>query len=286
MSPDPKAMAKTTAKPYSKPIRVISVTSGKGGVGKTNVVANLAVALAQEGRRVLVWDADLGLANLDVLLGLKPEFNIHHLLQGEKTLNEILIEGPAGIMVMPASSGVQELSNLGEGQKTLLLSELDAFERKFDFLLIDTGAGISSNVMYFNLAAQERIVVVSPEPTSITDAYALIKVMASKYNEKKFKVLPNMVSGVREAKAVYSLLAAVADKHLATLAISMDYLGFIPRDEMLVKAVKQQKAVLEAFPGSGASKGFRDLAKMILCAPPDTSLDGNIKFFWRRLLKV
>jgi len=279
-----EAKAKSTAAAKSKPIRVIAVTSGKGGVGKTNVTANLAVALAREGRKVMIWDADLGLANIDILLGLKTEFNIHHLLEGKKTLREILVEGPAGIMIMPASSGVQELAHLAEDQKIRLLSELDDFDEELDFLLVDTGAGISSNVMYFNLAVQERIVVVTPEPTSITDAYALIKIMATRYNERKFRILPNMVSGGKEAKAVFSLLAAVADKHLDS--ISLDYLGYIPRDEKLIQAVLRQKTVIEAFPASSASKNFKETARKLLTPPQDAALEGGIKFFGRRILKV
>ena len=185
MSPDPTSVANAKNRQHMNPIRVISVTSGKGGVGKTNVVTNLAMALASAGQKVLVWDADLGLANIDVLLGLKPEFNIQHLLNGEKSLREILVEGPGGFKIMPASSGIQELSHLGEGQKVRLLSELDEYDDDLDYLLIDTGAGISSNVMYFNMAAQERIVVVTPEPTSITDAYALIKVMSTPVQSEK-----------------------------------------------------------------------------------------------------
>jgi len=282
MNPEPKA--KPTAAAKSKPIRVIAVTSGKGGVGKTNVAANLAVVLAKEGRKVMIWDADLGLANIDILLGLKTEFNIHHLFEGKKTLREILVEGPAGIKIMPASSGIQELVHLAEEQKMRLLSELDHFDEELDFLLVDTGAGISSNVMYFNLAAQERIVVVTPEPTSITDAYALIKIMATRYNERRFMILPNMVSGDKEAKAVFSLLAAVADKHLDS--ISLDYLGYIPRDEKLVRAVLRQKTIVEAFPTSPASKNFQEVAKRLLKPSRDASLDGGIKFFGRRILRV
>ncbi|MEW6266653.1 MAG: MinD/ParA family protein [Thermodesulfobacteriota bacterium] len=276
--------ARTEPKTPQRPVRVISVTSGKGGVGKTNVVTNLALALAKIGQQVLIWDADLGLANIDVLLGLKPEYNIQHLLNGEKTLREILVPGPAGVRIMPASSGIQELSHLGEGQKVRLLSELDEYDDALDFLLIDTGAGISSNVMYFNLAAQERIVVVTPEPTSITDAYALIKVMATRYNQKRFNILPNQVNGPKEAKSVYTLLAGVADKHLSS--ISLDYLGFIPRDEALPRSVRQQRAVVEAFPRAEASLKFTELANVILRLKPEGLLDGNIRFLWKRLLRL
>jgi flagellar biosynthesis protein FlhG len=284
MTVSSKARAKPIRKPAAAPVRVISVTSGKGGVGKTNIAANLAVALAQAGKKVLIWDADLGLANIDVLLGLKPEYNIHHLLNGEKGLRDIIVEGPAGIKIMPASSGIQELSALTEGQKVRLLTELDEYDEKLDFLLVDTGAGISSNVMYFNLAAQERIVVATPEPTSITDAYALIKVMSTKHQQKRFKVLLNMVSDAKEAKKVFSLLASVSDKHLDS--ISLDYLGFISRDDMLLKSVRQQKSVLQAYPSSAAGKCFQAVAGTLLRAPVDPSLDGNIMFFWKRLLKL
>ena len=285
MSTDSKASARPTkASSPTSPLRVIAVTSGKGGVGKTNVVTNLALALSRAGKRVLVWDADLGLANIDVLLGLKPEYNINHMLSGEKSLREILVTGPGGFRIMPASSGIQELSDLGEGQKVRLLSELDEFEDDLDFLLIDTGAGISSNVTYFNMAAQERILVVTPEPTSITDAYAMIKVMATKYNQKSFNILPNMVSGVKEAKSVYTLLAGVADKHIGHL--SLGYIGYVVKDEHLVKSVRQQRAVLDLFPQSQAGGCFIDLAKRLINSPTTTRLDGNIRFFWKRLLRV
>lgn len=284
MASDSKAEARTARNADIKPVRVISVTSGKGGVGKTNVVTNLALSLARAGKRVLVWDADLGLANIDVLLGLRPEYNIQHLLNGERSLKEILVEGPGGFKIMPASSGIQELSELGEGQKVRLLTELDEFDEDLDFLLIDTGAGISANVMYFNLAAQERIVVVTPEPTSITDAYALIKVMSTRYNQKRFSILPNQVTDGKEAKKVFSLLAGVADQHLGSL--SMDFVGYIPQDQMLLKSVRMQKAVVEAFPSSEASKRFGELAKTLIRRPAAATPDGNIRFFWKRLLRI
>ena len=284
MSPESKAKAASAKKAAQGPVRVISITSGKGGVGKTNVVVNLALTLAKAGQRVLIWDADLGLANIDVLLGLKPEYNIHHLLTGEKSLKEILVEGPNGVKIMPASSGIQELTHLGEGQKMRLLTELDDFRDPLDYVLIDTGAGISPNIMYFNMAAQELIVVVTPEPTSITDAYALIKVMATTYNQKRFTILPNMVSGAKEAKGVFSLLASVADKHLTS--ISLDYLGFIPRDDSLTKSVRQQKAVVQAYPAGEASRKFEEVAAQLMKWPISENTDGHIRFFWKRLLKL
>lgn len=276
-------MAAKSPEPGSKSVRVISVTSGKGGVGKTNITANLAIALARLGRQVLIWDADLGLANIDILLGLNSQYNINHLLNGDKTLEEIIIEGPEGIKIMPASSGIQEMAALSEGQKVRLLNEFDHYNLDLDFLLIDTGAGVSSNVMYFNMAAQECIIVVTPEPTSITDAYALIKIMTTKYNAKRYKILMNLVSSAEEAKTVFTLLASVADKHLDS--ISLDYLGYIPRDKYIPESVKKQRALLDLYPSSESSKFFKDLAKRVINSPIKSNLDGNIKFFWQRLLR-
>jgi flagellar biosynthesis protein FlhG len=276
-------MATKSPEPGSKSVRVISVTSGKGGVGKTNITANLAIALARLGKQVLIWDADLGLANIDILLGLNSRYNINHLLNGDKTLEEIIIEGPEGVKIMPASSGIQEMAALSEGQKVRLLNEFDHYNLDLDFLLIDTGAGVSSNVMYFNMAAQECIIVVTPEPTSITDAYALIKIMTTKYNEKSFKILMNLVSSAEEAKAIFTLLASVADKHLDS--ISLDYLGYIPRDEYIPESIKKQRALLDLYPSSESSKFFKDLAKRVINSPIKSNLDGNIKFFWQRLLR-
>jgi len=265
-------------------LRTISVTSGKGGVGKTNITANLAMALARQGQRVLIWDADLGLANIDILLGLNPVYNINDLLNDAKSLEDIIVEGPWGIKILPASSGIQEMSHLDQGQKTRLLDELDRYKDDLDFLLLDTGAGISSNVMYFNVAAQERIIVVTPEPTSLTDAYALIKIMTIKYNEKKFKILVNLVNSPREAKSVFTLMSSVTDQHLDS--ISLDYLGYIPKDDNIPKAVRHQRAVLDMFPSSNTSKYFYHLAQQILKSPPEFPLNGNIRFFWKRILRV
>jgi len=182
--------------------RVISVSSGKGGVGKTNVVANLALAFTQLSKKVLVLDADLGLANMDVLLGLNPQYTFEHLFDGEKCLSDILIKGPGGMLILPASSGVPELADLDESQKILLLNEMDLLAEPVDILLIDTGSGISSNVLYFNVAAQESIVLVTSEPSSITDGYALIKVLSIKHQKKNFLILINQVPDARKAREV------------------------------------------------------------------------------------
>jgi flagellar biosynthesis protein FlhG len=262
-------------------VRVICITSGKGGVGKTNVVANLAYAIARLGKRVLVLDADLNLANVDILLGLTPRFNLHHVLIGEKSLAEILVVGPGGMHILPASSGILELASLTESQKLYFMGEMEALGLQMDVLLIDTGAGINDNVVYFNLAAQERIVLLTPEPTSLTDAYALIKVLSSRHDIKKFRILINHCRDDKEALAVFRKLSIVADRFLNSL--SLDFLGHIPYDEKLPKAVRAQRLVGELHPTAPSSRMFGKLAAQILAEAPEQSTDGNIKFIWQGL---
>ncbi|MFQ5454893.1 MAG: MinD/ParA family protein [Nitrospirota bacterium] len=262
-------------------IRVIAITSGKGGVGKTNVVANLAIALSKLGKKVMILDADLGLGNLDVLLGLTPKYNVQHLLMGEKGLSDIIVNGPSGIMILPSSSGVQELTSLTDEQQLNLLTEFDKLPSKIDFFLIDTGAGISSNVIYFSTAAQEIIVIVSPEPTSITDAYALMKVLSTKHAERKFKLLVNMIKDEREAKEVYRKLSIVADRFLN---ISIDYIGYITLDNNMPKAVCRQKAIVDIYPNSQSSRAFDQLARTICEWPAPLQPKSNIQFLWKRLI--
>jgi flagellar biosynthesis protein FlhG len=265
-------------------LRVIAVTSGKGGVGKSNVVVNLGLALARRGLQVLLIDADLGLANLDILLGLVPKFTMQDLLSLRKTLAEVMVEGPEGVKVLPASSGIPEMADLDEYQKMFLLNELDAYSENLDVVLIDTGAGISRNVLFFNIAAMERIVVANNEPTSITDAYALMKVLVTKYGETRFKLLVNDLARPREGEMVYRALLRVAERFLGK-EISLEYLGVIPHDEAIPKAVLKQQAALALFPTSRVSRSFTNLARDLWEAPPPADLGSNIKFFWRRVLR-
>jgi flagellar biosynthesis protein FlhG len=265
------------------PVRVITVSSGKGGVGKSNVVVNLAYAFDRIGKRVLILDADLGLANIDVLLGLTPKENITHVLQGKRHLQEVLVNGPGNIRIMPASSGVQELTRLTDDQKLLFLEILDELESEIDILLVDTGAGISDTVLYFNVAAQERVVVVTSEPTSLTDAYALIKVLFTRHGERYFKILVNSVPDEKIGKSVFAKISKVADHFLD--GISLDFLGIIPHDAHIPKSVIQQRPLLELFPAAPSAKAFYAIAEKIRKSPINLN-HGNVKFFWKRLLQV
>lgn len=264
-------------------LRIIAVTSGKGGVGKSNIVVNLGLALARMGKKVLLIDADLGLANLDILLGLSPRFTIHDLLSLRRSLTEVMVEGPEGIKILPASSGIPELADLDKHQKMFLLNELDEYSEKIDVVLIDTGAGISRNVLFFNMAALERIVVANNEPTSITDAYALIKVLASKHGENHYKLLVNGLSKPQEGEMVYRTMLRVTERFLGK-GISLEYLGVIPYDEAIPRAVLKQQPVLSLFPRAKVSQCFSSLAKRLWDSSLPTDMGSNIKFFWRRLL--
>ncbi|NLA75895.1 MAG: MinD/ParA family protein [Deltaproteobacteria bacterium] len=263
-------------------LRVISVTSGKGGVGKTSITANLAVAFQKLNKRVLILDADLGLANMDIMLGINPRYTIGNVLTGEKSLEDVIVSTPAGFKLLPAASGIQELTELDEDQKRFLLNELDAINDEFDIILIDTSAGISSNVMYFNFAAMERLVVLTNEPTSLTDAYALIKVLTGKYNQKRFKILINLVQDAGEADRIFRSLSIAVDKYLQSP--SLDYIGWIPYDKMIPKAIRRQKLLIDTHPGSPAGKSIMALAERLAYKEEDLNFEGDIKFFWRRLL--
>lgn len=262
--------------------RVFAITSGKGGVGKTAVVANLAVLLARMGKRVLILDADLGLANIDVVFGLAPGHNLNHFFSGEQGLEAILTDGPEGIKILPAGSGVQRFTRLDTQQKMRLLEALDVMNNDFDFVLIDTEAGISENVTYFTTAAQEILVVTTPEPTAITDAYALMKLLSNQYHEKHFNLIVNFIKGEDEALDVYRKLTMVANRYLD---ISIDYIGSIPRDKMMVDAIRKQQVLVQLYPESKTANAFEALARTIVQEPQTIEPKGSIQFFWKRLLE-
>ena len=266
-----------------KPVPVFAITSGKGGVGKTNLVANLAVALARLKKRVLVIDADLGLANQDLFLGVRPQHTLGDFFAGAATLDDILVTNPDGVWLLPGASGIEVVTALRNDQKVALLTELDALTEEFDVVLVDTGSGISDAVTYFATAAQEIIVVVTPEPSSITDAYALIKVLVSGHRQNRFVILTNGVADEREGRQVFDTLSSTALRFLNT---SIDYWGSIPRDPSLMWSVAHALPVVRAMPESPSAQAIVALARdMVESGPAHLKIKGNLQFFFRRMLE-
>jgi flagellar biosynthesis protein FlhG len=275
------ATASATLSDKNRATRVYSITSGKGGVGKTAVTANIAVSLAKLGKKVLILDADLGLANIDVVFGLAPKYNLNHFFSGEQELSSILVEGPSGVKILPAGSGVQNFTRLDSQQKQKLLDSLDLMHNDFDFVLIDTEAGISENVTYFNTAAQEILVVTTPDPTAITDAYALMKLLSTQYHEKRFNLVVNMIQSDEEALDVYRKLTMVSNRYLD---ISIEFLGSIPADRQMIDAIRKQKVIVELYPASRITSAFNQLAGTLCSEQTPSQPKGGIQFFWKKLL--
>jgi len=284
-----KKEERNTPLPLGDKMRVICVTSGKGGVGKTNIVVNLCLALTQLNKRVFLLDADMGLANVDVMLGISPKYTLEHLMKGQKTIQEIVLEN-SGFRLLPASSGITELAEMTHDQQMFLFQQLSNLDDDIDYLFIDTGAGISTNVLRFNASANEVIIVATPEPTSMTDAYALMKLLVIKYHLRGFYLVANMVADEKEGMEVYKRLNSVC---LHFLNVRLGYLGYVPQDGALRKAVRLQVPLLKSFPDSLAAKSLKKLALQLeatpdgpfgipsLTDPPPVSPQTG---FWDRLL--
>lgn len=262
------------------PVKVIAVSSGKGGVGKTNVSVNLAVGLSRLGNSVMLMDADLGMANVDIMLGIKPEFDLHHVITGQCTLDEVIISSPLGIDIIPASSGIGHMADLSEIEQASLIRSFSDLDRHVDVLIIDTAAGISKSVIAFSKAVQEIIVVVCDEPASITDAYALIKVLNKEHGVKKFKILSNMVSNAEHGKHLFAKLLNATELFLD---VSLRHIGSIPMDEKLRDAVRLQTAVVDSFPASPSSIAFGQVTKRVDETPVVNMTNGYLEFFVERL---
>jgi flagellar biosynthesis protein FlhG len=263
--------------------RTLSVTSGKGGVGKSTLVSNLALNLSEQGNKVLILDGDLGMANVDVMFGLRTMFSIEHVLSGEKTLREIIVEVSPNIYLIPGGSGVYGLQNMNTFQKKLILDQVSELNEDFDYMLIDTASGIDDNVLYLNSAAQEILIVATPEPASMTDAYALIKVLHKRFGERKFSIVANMVADEKEALAVFKRLSDVTQKFLC---ISLDYKGFIPSDSNLRAATKSQQLVSQIHPRSPSGFAIRMLSEKLSGYAPLSPVKGGMQFFWEQLVGV
>lgn len=262
-------------------VKVIAVTGGKGGVGKTNVTLNLAMSMAQLGKKVLVLDADLGLANCDVMLGLRVHKNLSHVLSGEAELDDILIEGPFGIKIVPATSGTQSMTELKPAEHAGLIRAFTEMRTRFDILLVDTAAGISDMVLSFSRASQDVLVVVCDEPSSITDAYALMKILSREHGVQRFKIVANMVRSLKEGQELFAKLSRVTDRFLD---VSLELVATIPFDENVRKAAKKQKAFVEAFPKTPASLAIRTLATRAVQWPIPPVASGHLEFFLEQLV--
>lgn len=264
-----------------RPIKVISVTSGKGGVGKTQVVANLALALRQKGLDVLIFDGDMGLANIDIIYNVSPPYSLQHLLNGTKTIDEVIFEGPDGVKILPAASGVKELTNLTDANKMALLDQLDQLEGKFDVVLIDTAAGISDNVMYLNSAAHAIFVVVTPEPTSITDAYALMKVASMQHNEKVFHIITNQVRNDAEGKVIFKSLVNATDQFLDS--VQLWHTHSFQYDEKVRQSITRQQPMLKFDKDGPLAKSYRELAEKVVKLDVNTQ-KGGMQFLLKQAL--
>ena len=265
----------------NNPTQVIGVASGKGGVGKTTISANLAVSLASQGKKVMLFDADLGLANAQIVLGCKAPFNFSHVLDGEKSLEEIIVEGPFGVKLVPGASGIQHMASLNEQQAASIISAFSELESDIDYLIVDMAAGLSDSVMTFLCACQRRYIVLKNEPSSIADAYATIKVMLQDYNLDNIWLIPNAVTsqpdGIRLSKNINTVVKNF-------LGGQVNYLHSITADEMVPRATKSSKCLLDFAPSSNATRDFKELAKIIDSQGPDIGISGGLQFFLERIV--
>lgn len=285
-SPQPSMRAASSAmrtpSPRLGPVRTIAITGGKGGVGKSTLAVNLAVALGGLGQRTLLLDADLGLANVDVLLGLQPQATLAELIAGRCGIDDILVEGPNGILVLPAASGKRALAQLSTAENIGLVNVVSSLQHALDVLVVDTAAGLSDCVLTFCQASQEVVLVVCDEPASITDAYALIKVLARERGIARVHVVANMVRDANEGRGLYNKLLRVCERFLAD--ISLNHLGSIPQDDWLRLAVQRQQPVVKAYPSSPSALAITQIASQTARWQPPVAGHGGVEFFYERLL--
>lgn len=258
---------------------VIAITSGKGGVGKTNLALGLAIALAKAKHRVLLWDADLGMANVDVMLGLVPKYNLNHVLRGERSIRETIIEGPAGLRIIPGGSGIEELANVEPVILTRLLQEVAVLDKQLDYLFIDTGAGVSRQVLALALAATDVLLVTTPEPTALTDAYGMIKVLKSHQRADRIKLIVNMTRDNREGEAIAKKLLRVTKQFLN---LDLVVLGYVPYDRAVREAVRNNQPYYLAYPRAAASFNTLKIASSL--GKIEQEETGGLKAFMEKVV--
>ena len=276
--PRPEGFGRT----HNSPVQVIAVTGGKGGVGKTTIAVNLATSLAERGKQVMLLDGDLGLANVDVFLGLTPRLTLADVLAGNCTLEEILLDAPQGFKVVPAASGIAELAELDTLSHVGLVRAFGDITAKVDIMDIDTAAGISGSVLQFSQAAQQVLVVLCDEPASLTDAYALIKILSRDHGVKQFRVVVNEVRGRGMGQALFQRFERVATRFLS---VDLDYVGEIPEDAFLRRSIREQRPVVTAYPSAPASVALKTLAQRADNWPVADGPRGNVEFFVERLIR-
>lgn len=263
--------------------KTISITSGKGGVGKTTLVCNMASEFARKGKRVLILDGDLGMANVDIMFNQRAYRNIQHVLDEQCTLKEVICNLAPNIDLIPGGSGVYGLSRLDHFQKRALLDQVNSLETAYDILLIDTAPGIDDNVLYLNSAAQEIMVILTPDPSSLTDAYALIKMLHMRNRENRFSVVSNMVRDEADGRAIFQKLSDVAAQFLC---VSLDYKGFIPADLNLRQSIRSSQLVVTSQPRSPAATSIRGLVENLSGFESFANSKGGLQFFWQQLSGV
>ncbi len=263
--------------------QVIGVASGKGGAGKTTVAINLAVALALRGHNVMLLDADLGMANAQIALGAHAPFNISHVLNGTKTLQDVLVTTAQGVRLVPGASGLRNIAALDAAQIATMIRSFDSLDEPVDYLVVDVAAGIAPAVLEFMAACQRRFVVVCDQPSSIADAYGLIKVMSTEQSLDEIYLIPNMVGSAHEGRQLYRRLNDVCARFLG---ISIRYFHAIEGDELVLQALRKYQSVLDYAPGSAASRDFRALAEALDQLPPIQTASGRMQFFMERMLRV
>jgi flagellar biosynthesis protein FlhG len=277
-----KAQPRPDGRGLHSPVQVIAVTGGKGGVGKTTIAVNLATSIAARGKQVMLLDGDLGLANVDVFLGLTPRLTLADVLAGSCSLEEILLETPQGFKVVPAASGIAQLAELDTLTHVGLVRAFGDITAKVDVMVIDTAAGISGSVLQFSQAAQQVLIVLCDEPASLTDAYALIKILSRDHGVKQFRVVVNEVRGRGMGQALFQRFERVATRFLS---VDLDYVGEIPEDAFLRRSIREQRPVVSAYPSSPAAIALKTLAQRADNWPVADGPRGNVEFFVERLIR-
>ena len=271
-----------TLAPYPA-VQVIAVASGKGGVGKTSVAVNLAMTLAMSGKRAMLLDADLGLANVDVLLGLQPSRHLGHLLAGECGIADVVLDAPHGLKIVPATSDVRRMAELSTAEHAGLIRAFCSYAEPVDTLIVDTAAGLSESVTMFCAAAQEVLIVLCDEPTSLTDAYALVKVLSREYGVRRFRLVANRVATVQQGRDLYEKLIRVTDRFLE---VRIEFAAAVPEDEYMKRAIRRQAAVVDAYPGSRSALAFKNLAQAADKWENPSALGGHLEFFPERRVRA